>query len=42
MLTLNNIEKLKGTHIGKWKVVGVEECDKNECPMEWRSWLSRL
>jgi hypothetical protein len=30
MLKLNNIEKLKGAHIGKWKVVGVEECDSSE------------
>ena len=25
-----NLEKLKTTHIGKWKIVGIEECYKNE------------
>jgi hypothetical protein len=30
MLKLNNIEKLKYTHIGKWEVVGVEACDRHE------------
>jgi hypothetical protein len=30
MLKLNNIEKLKYTYIGKWEVVGVEECDSRE------------
>jgi len=25
MLTLNNIEKLENTYIGKWEVMGVEE-----------------
>lgn len=30
MLKLNNIEKLKYTHIGKWEVVGVEACSSHE------------
>lgn len=30
MLTLNNIEKLKGTYIGKWEVMGVSLCDNSE------------
>jgi len=30
MLTLKNIQKLKNTSIGKWEVMGVEQCDSNE------------
>jgi hypothetical protein len=30
MLKLNNIEKLKGAHIGKWEVMGVETCGSHE------------
>jgi len=30
MLTLNNIEKLESTYIGKWEVVGVEESNSRE------------
>jgi hypothetical protein len=30
MLTLNNIEKLKNTYIGKWEVLGVEVCGASE------------
>jgi len=30
MLTLKNIHKLKRTHIGKWEIVGIEECDNRE------------
>ena len=30
MLKLNNIEKLESTYIGKWEVMGVEECGSSE------------
>jgi hypothetical protein len=30
MLILKNIQKLEKTYIGKWEVMGVEECDSRE------------
>ena len=42
MLTLKNIQKLENTPIGKWEVVGVEECGINEHHIKQEHYNIRL